>query len=133
MPIFKKGDSNQASNYRPISLLLQFSKVLEKLIYNRLHCYLEKYNLLSKYQYGFRQDSSSTHALCNIYEKLLKNADDSLYTCCVFLDLTKAFDAVCDRILLDKLEHNDGMRGLALQLMESFLSNRQQCTKIPPY
>ena len=133
MPIFKKGDSNQASNYRPIFLLSQFSKILEKLICDRLHHYLEKYNLLSKHQYGFRRNSSSTHTRCNIYEKLLKSADDSLYTCCVFLDLTKAFDTVDHQILLDKLERNYGTRGLALQLMESYLSNRQQHTKIHPY
>ena len=132
MPIFKKGDSNQESNYRPISLLSQFSKILEKLICNRLHHYLEKYNLLSKHQYGFRRNSSSTHTLCNIYEKLFKSADDSLYTCCIFLDLTKAFDTVDHQILLDKLERNYGIRGLALQLMESYLSNRQQYTKIYP-
>ena len=68
-----------------------------------------------------------------MYEKLLKGADDSLYTCCVFLDLTKAFDTVDHQILLDKLERNYGIRGLALQLMESYLSNRQQYTKIHPY
>ena len=132
VPIFKKGDSNQASRHRPISLLSQFSKVLEKLICYRFHHYLEKYNLLSKHQYDFRRNSFSTHTLRNIYGKLLKNADDSLYTCCVFLDLTKAFDTVDYRILLDKLERNYGVRGLALLMMESYLSNRQQHTKIPP-
>ena len=81
VPIFKKGGSIQANNYRPISLLSQFSKVLEKLICNRLHHYVENYNLLSKHLYGFRRNSSSTHTLCNIYEKLLKRADNILYTC----------------------------------------------------
>ena len=56
-----------------------------------------------------------------------------MYTCCVFLDLPKAFDTVDHQILLDKLERNYGIRGLALQLMESYLSNRQQHTKIHPY
>ena len=84
VPIFKQGDSKQANDSRPISVLSQFSKVLEKLICNRLHHYLEKHNLLSKHQYGFRQNSPSTHTLCNIYEKLIKNAVANLYTCCVF-------------------------------------------------
>ena len=77
MPMLKKGDSNQENNCRPISLLWQFSKVFEKLICNRLHYYLEKYNSLSKHLYGFKQNSSSTHTLCNIY-KNCKNSDDSL-------------------------------------------------------
>ena len=84
VPIFKKGNVNQASDYRPIFLLSQFSKVFEKLICNRLHYYLEKYNLLSKHRYGFRRKSSSAHTLCNIYGKLFKSDDDSLYICCVF-------------------------------------------------
>ena len=133
MPIFKKGDSNQVTNYRPIFFLSQFSKVLEKLICNCLHHYLEKYDFLFKHQHGFRRNSSTTHSLCNINKKLLKSGNESLYTCCIFLDLTKHFDTVDYQILLDKLEHNYGIRVLALQLMESYLSKRQQYTKIHPY
>ena len=56
-----------------------------------------------------------------------------MYSCCIFLDMTKAFDCIKNRILLDQLEHNYGIRGLALQLMESYLSSRQQYKKIPSY
>ena len=81
VPIFKKGDSNQVTNYRPIFFLSQFSKFLEKLICNCLHHYLEKYDFLSKHQHGFRRNSSSTHSLlCNINKKLLKSGNESLYT-----------------------------------------------------
>ena len=54
--IHKKGDKNKSTNYCPISLLSQFDKILEKIIYNRLTSYLDKYNLLSKKQFGFRKN-----------------------------------------------------------------------------
>ena len=70
-PVFKKGDSNLLTNYRPISILSQISKIFEKLIYNRINNYLEKYHLISDEQFGFRQNSSTSHAISNIYEKLI--------------------------------------------------------------
>ena len=69
VPVFKKGDSNQATNYRPISLLSQFSKILEKLMFTRLYSFLEKFDLLSRCQYGFRKNSSTVHTICAIYVK----------------------------------------------------------------
>ena len=89
VPIFKKGDQSKATNYRPISLLSQFDKILEKIIYHRLIHFLEKY-LLNKNQFGFRQNSSTIHAISKIYDQLLQNIDKDLYTCCIFLDLSKA-------------------------------------------
>ena len=68
--------------------------------------------------------------LCYIYEKLIQNADKGMYTCCLFLDLTKAFDSVNHDVLLHKMENFYGFRGLALKLMRSYLSNRRQSTKM---
>ena len=114
--------------------LHQFSVViLEKLIYNRIYSYLDKADLLSRHQYGFRQNSSTVHTLCTIYDLLIKNADDGLYSCCIFLDLTKAFDTVDHAILLNKLDHFFGIRGLPLQLLENYLTNRKQYTKLSHY
>ena len=133
VPIFKKNNPQQATNYRPISLLSPFNKILEKLIYNRIYSYLDKGDLLSRHQYGFRQNSSTVHSLCTIYDQLIKNADDGLYSCCIFLDLTKAFDTVDHAILLNKLDHFFGIRGLPLQLLENYLTNRKQYTKLSHY
>ena len=76
---------------------------------------------------------STTQTICNMHEKIIKNIDYSLYTCCVFLDLTKAFDTVNHAILLHKVEHNFGVRGSSRQLLKSYLSNRYQHTKINNY
>ena len=128
--VFKKGDSNSLTNYRPIAILSQISKIFEKMLFNRINDYLEKYHLVSDKQFGFRQNSSTSHALCNIYEKLIQNADRGMCTCCVFLDVTKAFDTVNHDVLLHKMENFYGFRGLALKLMRSYLSNRRQYTKM---
>ena len=84
IPIFKKGDINLFTNYRPIPILPQFSKIWEKLIFNRIYVYLEKLNLLSVTQFGFRQNYPTTHAISYIYDKLIKNADSGLYTLAAF-------------------------------------------------
>ena len=130
VPVFKKGDSNQATNYRPISLLSQFSKILEKLVFTRLYSFFEKFDLLSLRQYCFRKTSSTIHTICAIYEKLLKNVDAGLYTCSIFLDLAKAFATVDHAIVLEKMERYCGVRGLAIKFFGSYLSGRKQCTNI---
>ena len=89
------------TNYRPISLLSQFDKIFEKLLFSRLFSYLDKNQLLNKNQFGFRPNSSTQFAISTIYDKLIKNIDNGLYTCCIFLDLSKAFDMVNHTILLE--------------------------------
>ena len=130
MPIYKRGYPNLCTNYRPISLLSPFSKIFEKLIYSLLYSYLEKFNLLNRHQIGFKRDESTIHSICNIYDKLIKNIGKNLCTCCVFLDLTKAFDMVDHSFLSEKMDSRFGIRGLSLKLFQSYLSNRYQYTKI---
>ena len=86
--------------------------------------------MLSKQQLGFRKNMSATQTTCNIHEKIIKNIVCGLYTCCVFLDLTKAFITANHAIPLHKMEHNFGVRGLPFQLFKSYLLNRYQYTKI---
>ena len=69
VPIFKKGDRSKATNYRPISLLPQFDKILKKTIYHRLIHFLEKYQLLNKVQFGFRQNLSTIRAISKIINR----------------------------------------------------------------
>ena len=130
MPIYKKGDVNNINNYRPISILSQFNKIFEKLISCRLTQFLEKFNLLSDHQFGFRKKYSTAYAINNIYDKIIKNIDKDQFSCCLFLDLSKAFDTVDHNILLFKMNEYFGIRGIALDLFASYLNNRRQYTKI---
>ena len=114
-----------STNYRPISVLTYFSKIFEKVLYGRLNDYFTKNNLLSQQQYGFRNNHSTSLAITDLYESLLQNLDKKLISCAVFLDLRKAFDSVTQSILPSKLEHY-GVRGNALKLIQSYLSNRKQ-------
>ena len=132
IPIFKKGDHNLATNYRPVSILSQFDKIFEKLIYIRISSYLEKDDLLSKNQFGFRENSSTNFAIAHIHDNILRNVDLGLHTCCIFLDFSKAFafDTVDHQILLAKLQKYFGIRGKLLDLFKSYLSNRYQYIEI---
>ena len=100
------------------------------MLFSRLLSYLDKNQLLSKNQFGFRPNTSTRFATSTIHDKIIKNIDNVLYTCCIFLDLSKAFDTVNHTILLWKLHHYFGIRGTALHLIESYLSNRYQYTNV---
>ena len=76
---------------------------------------------------------STTQNICSTYERKIKNINCSLYACCAFLDLTKAFDSVNHAMILYKMEHNSEVGGLPLQLFKSYSLNRYQYTKINNY
>ena len=94
VPLFKSGDSELPTNYRPISVLTYFSKIFEKVLYVRLNDYFTKNNFLSQQQCGFRNNHSTSLAITDLYENLLHNLNNKLISCAVFLDLRKAFDSV---------------------------------------
>ena len=125
VPIFKKGDKNEINNYRPISLLSTFSKILEKLICKRMRKFLDKHSIISSNQYGFRSSFSTTHAMLDVLTSIYDNINDNTITALLLFDLNKVFDTVQHDIFLRKLEHF-GIRGTAQKLIASFLRNRQQ-------
>ena len=98
------------TNYRPVSLLSQFSKILEKLFNNRLDTFLEKNDLLVDGQYGFRKARSTSMAITQLIEELTNANEEKKITIGVFIDLKKAFDTIDHTLLLRKLEHY-GIRG----------------------
>ena len=130
IPIFKQGSKINCSNYRPISLLYSFSKIFEKIVYKRVYRYLLKFELLSPSQFGFQCGVSTSHAISAVYDDLLNNADKKYCSCCLFLDLSKAFDTADHIILLRKMSDQFGIRGLANKSFESYLSNRFQYVRI---
>ena len=125
VPLFKCGEKNVFTNYRPISLLPEFSKILERLYNNKMDKFLKKYDILSPSQYGFRSNMSTTHALLELVEEITSSLDNNKYAIGVFIDLKKAFDTVDHDILAKKL-HFNGVRGVAHKWILSYLENRQQ-------
>ena len=123
--IFKSGDPMQMSNYRPISILPVLSKVLEKLIYSRVMNHLQKYNYLTRSQYGFRTGCSTEGALQDMCLSLYDNFEHGHYCLGAFLDLSKAFDSLDRDILLRKLVVY-GIIGNELKWFKSYFSDRQQ-------
>ena len=122
--LFKKGNPEIPSNYRPISLLPIFSKIFEKLMYRRLYRFLEIHKVLYSLQFGFQENHLIDHALVSLTEAVRNTLDNKRFGCGIFIDLQKAFDTVNHRILLSKLEHY-GVRGCALNWFRSYLSDRK--------
>ena len=124
-PLFKKGDYALVDNYPPTSVLPCFSKILERIIYNRLYSFFSENNILYKKQFGFQKQHSTDHAIDHLVNEILKSFESNCYTLGVFIDLTKAFDTVDHNILLKNLFHY-GVRGNNLKLLQSYLHNRKQ-------
>ena len=90
IPIFKKGDDFIPSNYRPISLLSVFGKLLEKIIYRRLKPFLDKFKIIYKYQFGFRTNHSASHALIDTTEYICNALDKGHVVFGIYNDLKKS-------------------------------------------
>jgi hypothetical protein len=126
IPVFKeKGPKYIYGNYRPISLLPIFSKILERLIYNKIFDFLVRYQILFDSQYGFRKGHNTTHAVLDFLKYITEGIDDNEDSLGVFCDLSKAFDTINHELLLGKLKHY-GVDGKSLEWFASYLSNRLQ-------
>ena len=132
IPIFKKGSRLTACNYRPISLLSNLNKILEKLMFSRVYKFIEKYNCIYELQFGFREKHSTNHALINITETIRSALDNNKTVYGIFVDLQKAFDTVNHEILIEKLQHY-GIRGKTNDWFKSYLTNRKQFVSINGY
>ena len=124
LPLFKEGSKLEEGNYRPISLLIVWSKIYERVLHNRIYNFFEHFSLFHSKQFGFRSKHSTIDALVELTEKIRQN-----YTNCettsFFIDLKKAFDTINHKLLLTKLERY-GIRGNCLKWIQSYLENRKQ-------
>jgi len=125
IPIHKGGDTSSPDNYRPISLLSSFSKILEKIFSNRFTDYLEFNKIISESQFGFRKGHSTAHPMVLLDNFVSDALNEKRHTIAVFCDLRKAFDTVNHGILIKKLKRC-GVAGLALSWLKSYLVGRQQ-------
>ena len=126
-PIFKKKDRNNVENYRPVSILPNFSKIYERCLYDQMYKYFN--HIISKWQCGFRKGFSTQHCLLVMTEKWRKCLDKGGISGAILTDLSKAFNCILHDLLIAKLAAY-GFDYQSLRIMESFLSNRQQRTKI---
>ena len=113
IPIHKGDSVLTVSNYRPISLLPIFSKIMERLIYDQFIKYIEMNKILSELQFGFQKNKSTEHAISAIFKNITNALAKKQSSYCIFLDFAKAFDTVNHNILVDKLKYY-GVRGTTL-------------------
>ena len=124
IPLHNDGSKLDENNYRPISLLIVWSKIIERALFIRIYAYMEYHNLFFNRQFGFRTKHSTIDALVELVEKIRINCRN-VKAISFYLDLKKAFDTIEHDILLKKLE-NTGIRGPALSWVTTYLKGRQQ-------
>lgn len=127
--VHKGGERGNLGNYRPISILPLFSKGLEKIILLRMSSFFDKHSVITSSQHGFRSGCSTETALLKQKEIILNSIEARKLTLGVFLDFSKAFDRINHATLLDKLNCY-GIRGIALDLIRSYITDRKQSVSI---
>ena len=123
IPLFKKGSRYDPLNYRPVSLTSICCKTMERIIVKHLYEYLELNGILSNHQFGFRPGRSVMEQLLLVYDDISTNVDAGRTVDLVLFDYSKAFDVVCHKILIDKLQLL-GIDGQLLSWISSFLTDR---------
>lgn len=129
VPIYKKGERYEISNYRPVSILPSVSKIYERVMYNRLVDHLQNNNLFDEQQHGFRKGKSTTSALLDFSETIIDAVDKGNNVASIFMDLSKAFDSISHEVILHKLKAF-GVLGTTLNWFRSYLTGRMQYVEI---
>lgn len=128
-PIFKGGDPKKVENYRPISILPVLEHVFEKHIFHIMTSFIDQCSLFSSRQYGFISGSGTQLLLEDVADKIYSGFEGNMFSCAVFLDVSKAFDTVNHEILLEKL-WRFGFRGPFHSLLKNLLEGRAQVVSI---
>lgn len=123
IPVYKSKEKDLLTNYRPISLISNISKIFEKIIYKRIYSFLVMNKLLNPLQFGFKPKHSTIDALSTFTKDILTALEQKEHTLAIYCDLSKAFDTLDHNILLSKL-YKYGVRGQTLNLIKSYLQDR---------
>ena len=129
VPLYKSKEMDIVINYRPISLQITISKVLEKIIYKRVYSFLEWNSILYNSQYGFRTNHNCEQAIMELASRLLHAKERGKHSAGIFSDLSKVFDTLNHTVLLSKLERL-AIRGVANKWFSDYLSGRSLVVKI---
>ena len=129
IPLYKGRELDQVINYRPISLLITISKVLEKIVYIHVYKFLQDNKILYNSQYGFHSKHSCEQTILELIGNVIQAKDKGMHTAALFLDLSKPFDTLNHEVLLKKLERY-GIRGICNDWFGDYLSNRSLKVKI---
>ena len=124
-PVFKKGQRYQAENYRPISLTIVCCKIVEHIVASNIMNHDEDNNILYPLQHGFRRARSCETQLIEFIDDLTSSLDEGQQVDILVIDFAKAFDKVCQSLLIHKLHHY-GIRGKINSWIKSWLANRTQ-------
>lgn len=128
-PIYKKGLQENVDNYRQISVLNSLSIAFERLVYDKIMNFLNKCNVISNCQHGFRTGKSVETASFQLFDFIYERLDHGDYVVSLFFDLSKAFDTVDVNILAIKLE-SVGIRGVLLNWIRSYMSGRRLVVRV---
>ena len=120
-----KGESDDVTNYRPISVTNCFSKIFEKIIFKYIFNYIADFDILTDNQSGFRNKDSTVNQLLIIYDEIVRNLDKGMDVRFIFCDVSKAFDRVWHKGLLYKLKKY-GIKGNLHRWFTSYLTDRRQ-------
>lgn len=129
IPVLKRDDPSNVANYRPISVLSVFSKIFERIVYNRMLVFLNRFNLITDCQHGFRPGRSTQTAAFSFIEFVYKNLDKGNYVAGLFFDLSRAFDVISGKFVESKL-FNIGFRGVFLEWIMNFISCRSMTVRV---
>ena len=124
IPTHNSGAQSNPDNYRPISVLLVISKIIEKIIHRQLITFLDKNHLLTKFRFDFRPKLSTEYAATILLDSIRDNVDKGRFVGAIFVDLSKAFDTVSHAMFLDKLPLYE-VEGKELEWFKDYLFFRK--------